>query len=69
MSRNALWIRILLSTCGVLIYVNEPIERLAVEMLPREDVDLRVNILLIQSRNGVISSYSMQSAERYSSMQ
>jgi len=47
MSRNIIWIIILLSPSGVLIYVNEPIETLSVEMVPREAVDLRVNILLI----------------------
>jgi len=36
---DVLWIIILLLPSGVLIYVNEPIETLFVEMVPREAVD------------------------------
>jgi hypothetical protein len=39
MSRNILWIIILISPSGFLIYVNEPIVTLSVEMVPREAVD------------------------------
>jgi len=39
MSRNILWIIILISPSGLLIYVNEPTETLSVEMVPREAVD------------------------------
>jgi hypothetical protein len=49
--------------------MNEPTGTSFVEMVHREAVDYRVNILLIQSYNGVVSSYSIKPAEQYGSMQ